>query len=65
MEEYINQVIKHCQENGIKDYKEIRKVIFDNIWEAYKGKAAKAKLEAITDDITESVVLRMGIPHEA
>lgn len=61
MEEYINQVVQYCSENGINTYEEIRSFIFNDIWKSYKNKAPRGKLEAIADDIAESVALRMGV----
>lgn len=66
MEELINEFVKICTEKGLDSYKKVRKTIFDEIWKDYKQKGAqKWRVEAVSDDIAESVVLKMGISHES
>ena len=66
MEELINNFATFCKEKGAKTYKEVRKIIFDELWEQYKNKGAKkARVESVTDDLTESVALKMGISQDA
>ena len=66
MEELINNFATFCKEKGAKTYKEVRKTIFDELLAQYKKKGAqKARVESVTDDLTESVALKMGIPQDA
>ena len=66
MEELIKEFVQICTEKKLKTYKQVRKTIFEEIWKDYKNKGAqKWRVEAVSDDLAESVVLRMGIPHEA
>lgn len=68
MEEKMNQLIKDlaqdCIDKGLKTAKKVKKNVFDLIWADYKGKAPKWRVEAVCDDLTESVCLKMGIPHD-
>ena len=37
--------------------------INDCLQTAYKGRASKAKIEAVADDVTESVCIKLNIPQ--
>ncbi|MBP5722159.1 MAG: hypothetical protein J6X18_01045 [Bacteroidales bacterium] len=68
MEEQMRKIIldlaQDCKDKGLNTAKQVKKNVFDNLWANYKGKAPKWRVEAICDDLTESVCLEMGIPHD-
>lgn len=64
MTQFIKDLAADCVEKGIKTAKKVYKNIFDIVWADYKGKAPKKRIEAVCDDLTESVCLEMGIPHD-
>lgn len=53
-----DESIKQC-----KTSKEIRNIMLAELKKAYAGKASMGKIEAVADDATESICLRMGIPQ--
>lgn len=61
MEELISRYADRCKENNITTAKKILKYIFDDIWSQYKGKAPKWRVQFASEDIAESVCLRLGI----
>lgn len=59
MEEFIEQALQECTAKNITEEKKIFNYIFKSVWNSYKGKAPKWKVQAICEDIAESVYLRM------
>ena len=56
---------QECVSQGANTAKKVKKYIRDYINAQYKGKAPAWRLKMVTDDLTESVCLKMGIPHDA
>jgi hypothetical protein len=55
-----------CEDSAIKNSKtsnEVRQILYEFIYPEYKGKASVEKINAVIDDITESVCLRLNIPQ--
>lgn len=53
-----------CNEEEIKackDRKDVYKVINDYLQEKYNGRAPKAHIANVADDVTESICLKMGL----
>ena len=65
MEKLIADLAQDCLEKGLTTAKEVRRNVFGIVWADYKGKAPRWKVEAVCDDLTESVCLKTGIPHDA
>ena len=61
MEEFIEQCCKDKDILACKTYKEIFNKINGFLQKTYKGKASKAHIKNVAEDITESVALRLGI----
>lgn len=61
----VSDFATECAEHGATTAKKVKKYIKDYINARYKGKAPAWKLQMVTDDLTESVCLKMGIPHDA
>lgn len=61
----VSDFATECAEHGATTAKKVKKYIKDYINAQYKGKAPAWKLQMVTDDLTESVCLKMGIPHDA
>lgn len=53
-----------CREKGTTTSGEVKKFIFDDLWERYKGSASRDRIDLIADDFAESVCLKLGIPQE-
>ena len=64
MDKLIADLAEDCREKGLTTAKKIKKNIFALIWPDYKGRAPKWRVDAVCDDLTESVCLKMGIPHD-
>ena len=56
-EKLISDLATECAENGANTAKKVKKYSGNHINAQYKG--------MVTDDLTESVCLEMGIPHDA
>lgn len=61
----VSDFATECAERGATTAKKVKKCIGGYINAKYKGKAPAWKLQMVTDDLTESVCLKMGIPHDA
>lgn len=61
----VSDFATECAEHGANTAKKVKKCIGGYINAKYKGKAPAWKLQMVTDDLTESVCLKMGIPHDA
>lgn len=64
MDKLITDLAEDCRAKGITDAKKVKKNIFAIVWKDYKGRAPKWRVDAVCDDLTESVCLKMGIPHD-
>ena len=56
-----------CKDKDIlacKTRKEVFNEINTFLQNAYKGRASVAKIEAVADDVTESVCLKLNIPQD-
>ena len=60
----VQDLADDCREKGLTTAKKVKTNVFNLIWVDYKGKAPKWRVQAVCDDLTESVCLNMGIPHD-
>lgn len=62
-EKFVNQCCEDKDILACKTSEEVREEIYGCVYPAYKGKASDGKINAVIDDITESVCLRLNIPQ--
>lgn len=66
MEAVIDEYVRLFSEQGINKYNVIRNTIYGHLSERYKDNkyVSKFNLELISDDIAESVALRLNVPQD-
>ena len=63
-QKFVEQCCNDEEIRSCKTYKEVHAIIHEALFKAYVGRASTERINAVVDDIVESICLTLNIPQE-